>query len=87
MFGMYALWENRDSARHMRELCRQLMRPLVRAVNTVCAEAVTYDADTGWKFNLATVEQHRQVIDAVSRFSCETLDLRAEPERDLFEKA
>jgi len=86
MFGMYELWESRESARHMRALCRQLMRPLAQAINTVVSGAVTYDSDQGWKFRLPTAEQQKQVIDAVSRFSCETLNLRAEPERDLFEK-
>jgi len=85
MFGMYALWENRDSARHMRELCRQLMKSLSQAINSVAAGAVAYDPVTGWKVSLPTPEQRNKVIDGVSRFSCETLNLGAEAERDLFE--
>jgi len=86
MFGMYALWENRDSARHMRQLCRQLMMSLSQAINTVAGGSVTYEPGRAWKVNMEDADQHERVTDAVTRFSCATLELRMEPEADLFDK-
>ena len=85
MFGMYSLWENRDSATHMRGLCRQLVSALARAVNVEIPESFTYASQTGWKISLPDADRYKRVIDAVSRFSCETMNLRAVPERELFD--
>jgi hypothetical protein len=85
MFGMYDLWENRGSARHMRGLCRQLVRAIARAVNGDVPETFTEDP-TGWKISLPDADRHRRVIDAVSRFSCETMDLRAQSQPELFDE-
>jgi len=86
MFGMFSLWQNRDSATHMRSLCRQLVRALANAVNGEIAETFSYDQQTGWKLTLPDADRHKRVIDAVSRFSCETMNLRAVPERELFDE-
>lgn len=86
MFGMYSLWQNRDSATHMRGLCRQLVHALARAVNGEIAETFSYDQQTGWKITLPDADRHKRVIDAVSRFSCETMNLRAAPEPELFDE-
>ena len=84
-FGMYAQWENRDSARHMRGLCRQLMRPLTQSVNSVAQGVVRQDERGAWAIKLDSFEQQEKVIDALTRFACETLDLRTEAEPELFE--
>ncbi len=85
MFGMYALWENRDSAKHMRGLCRQLMQALTRAVNGEAPQSIISDTEQRWKLSFATEEHRTKVIDALTRFSCETMNLTAPPESDLFE--
>ena len=84
-FGMYAQWENRDSARHMRGLCQQLMRPLTQSVNSVAQGVVRQDERGAWAIKLDSFEQQEKVIDALTRFACETLDLRTEAEPELFE--
>ncbi len=87
MFGMFSLWQNRKSADHMRSLCRKFVHALAKAVNGEIAETFNYDhLQTGWKVSLPDADRHERVIDAVSRFSCETMDLRAEPERELFDE-
>jgi hypothetical protein len=85
MFGMYGHWENPDSAKHMRRLCRQFMDPLTQAVNSVVPGSMVFQPGEGWKISLHNEEQHEKVIDALTRFSCETLDLRIEPQPSLFD--
>jgi hypothetical protein len=85
-FGMFSLWQNRDSAKHMRDLCRQLVQALAKAVNGEIAETFRYHPQTGWEVSLPDADRHKRVIDALSCFSCETMDLRAAPEPDLFEE-
>jgi ATP-dependent RNA circularization protein (DNA/RNA ligase family) len=85
MFGMYGHWENRESARNMRRLCRQFMDALTQAVNAVVLGAMVFQPVEVWKISLENEEQHERVIDALTRFSCETLDLRTEPQPGLFD--
>jgi hypothetical protein len=85
MFGMFSLWQNRDSATHMRALCRQLVQALAKAVNGEIPETFSYDQQTGWKISLPDADRHKRVLDAVARFSCETMNLHMTPERELFD--
>jgi hypothetical protein len=85
-FGMFSLWQNRESASHMRALCRQLLWKLAKAVNGEISETFSYEQQPGWKVSLPDADRHERVVDAVSRFSCEKMDLFADPERDLFEE-
>jgi len=85
MFGMYGQWENRESARHMRRLCRQFMDALMQALNSEVPESMTCEPGEGWKIILQNSEQHEKVTDALTRFSCMTLDLQTEPQPGLFD--
>lgn len=85
MFGMYGHWQNRDSARHMRGLCRQFMGVLLQAVNAEVPDTMVFQPHVGWKISLRDPQQHERVIDALTRPSSETLDLRTEPQPDLFD--
>jgi len=85
MFGMYGQWENRDSARHMRRLCRQFMGALTQAVNAVVPDTMAFRPGVGWKISLRDPQQHETLIDALTCFPCEKLDLRTEPQPDLFD--
>jgi len=85
-FGMFSLWQNRDSAKHMRAVCRQLVHALAKAVNREVSETFSHDPQTGWTISLPDADRHKSVIYAVSRFSCETMNLRAAPEPELFDE-
>lgn len=85
MFGMYGQWENRESARHMQRLCRQLMGALMQAVNSEAPNSMTFEPGQGWKITLHNNGQHDKVLDALTRFSCVTLDLQTEPQPGLFD--
>jgi hypothetical protein len=85
-FGMFSLWQNRDSASHMRNLCRQFVNALAKAVNGEISETFNYESQTGWKISLPDADRLNRVIDAVSRFSCETMNLRVALQPELFEE-
>ena len=84
-FGMYDLWENRDSAKYMRGLCRWFIDSLRKAVHAVEPEAISYERGEGWKLDLPDRGRHERVLNAMLRFSCETMELRQEPEPGLFD--
>lgn len=86
MFGMYEQWENRESARHMRRLCRQLMDALMQAVNSEALSSMIFQPREGWTITLQNNEQHEKILNALTRFSCDTLDLRVEPQPGLFDE-
>jgi len=85
MFGAYEHWENRESAKHMRRLCTQFMNALMQAVNSEAPGSMAFQVGEGWSIGLPDQEHQDTVTDALSRFSCETLDLRAEPQPGLFD--
>jgi hypothetical protein len=83
--GMYDLWENTESTKHMRRLVRQL---LGRLSEVVCAEhpdGLTYQGGVGWRLHLADEATQMTVCTLLSKFSCETMDLRHDPEPELFD--
>lgn len=84
-FGMYNLWENRDSARHMRRLCQWFMDSLRKAVHSHEPGAISYEGGEGWKLDLPDVSRQARVLETMLRFSCETMELGEEPEPGLFD--
>lgn len=85
MFGMFAKWENPDSRRHMRQLCRYLMERLVSAVNSAIPNTMAGESGGVWKITLRDGNHHEDTVDALTRFSCETLDLKQELPPALFD--
>ena len=84
-FGMYDLWENRDSARHMRRLCRWFMDSLRKAVHAHEPGVITYEGEEGWKLDLPEAGRQGRILEIMLRFSCETMELGEEPEPGLFD--
>jgi hypothetical protein len=85
MFGAYGHWENRESGQHMRRLCRQLVDAIAQAVETVTEGTFVSEPGKGWRVIVCDQDQHQKVTDALERFSCESLDLAAEPAPELFD--
>jgi hypothetical protein len=85
MFGVYGRWENRESRKHMRKLCRQLMNSLAEAVNSVATDAIVVKAVNTWSICLEDEEQHEVVKDTLANFSCEQFSLRDETSPDLLD--
>lgn len=85
MFGMFEHWENTESARHMRSLCTQFMRALMEATNSESTGSISFQPNRGWRIALNDDVEHAKVLDAVTRFSCVTLDLKTEPLPTLFD--
>ena len=85
MFGIYGLWDNPGSRRHMRGLCKLFMRALLEAVEPDVPGAVSFQPQVGWKFAVQDEQHHERVMDALMRFSSETLALEEKPAPDLFD--
>jgi len=83
--GMYDLWENPESNRHMRRLVRELMARIGKVTNTECPDSLQQVQGTGWELRLADDASQAKVLAVLARFSCETMDLRQDPEPGLFD--
>jgi hypothetical protein len=84
-FGMFGLWENRESLKHMRGMCRQLITALARAVNKEVKGSLSYEPPEELTVVLSDTDQHHQVLAAIERFSCESMDLKEQSMPDLFD--
>jgi hypothetical protein len=85
-FGMYGLWENKDSAKHMRKLVRQLLTKLAEILRSEVGDVFRFVENQGWTLQVPSESTKDAICNALSKFSCETMDLRQEPPQlELFE--
>jgi hypothetical protein len=84
-FGMYEHWENKDSARNMRRLCRQFVGDLQKSVNSISTDAMTFRSPQGWQLSLPDQARHERVIEVLTRFCSESLELGLDPKPELFD--
>jgi hypothetical protein len=83
--GMYDLWENKESAKHMRRLVRQLLAKLAEILRSEVGSVFRFIEDKGWTLQIPSENTKDAICNALSKFSCETMDLRQEPEPTLFD--
>jgi hypothetical protein len=84
--GMYGLWENKDSAKHMRHLLtRHLLPKLQGILRNEGGNVFQFVENRGWTLQVPTESAKDAICNALSKFSCETMDLRQEPEPTLFD--
>jgi hypothetical protein len=86
MCGLFEQWENRESKTHLIKICKSFMTSLIEAVNSVAPDSFTYSPGIGWNVYLIDDNQKESVLDALTRFSPETLELEVEPEPGLFDE-
>lgn len=86
LFGVYDLWDNHESAKHMRKLCKSLMSALARAVQDTVPGAFVLKSDQGWVVTVTDDAHHEAVLRALTAFRIETMDIPREPEADLFDE-
>jgi len=84
-FGMYDLWENKESAKHMRKLVRQMLAKLAEILRSEVDDGFRFVENKGWTLQIPSEKTKDAICNALSKFSCETMDLRQEPERTLFD--
>ncbi len=85
-FGMYDHWENQESAKNMRGVCKHFMGKVMQAVNSATPNSMSYQPGHGWLIQLQDRNHQERVLDTLTRFSCDTLDLQAEPPPSLFDE-
>lgn len=83
--GMYDCWENRDSTRHMRKLVRDLLAKFAEVLRPEVGNVFRFVEHKGWTLQMSNESTKNAIFIALSKFSCETLDLRREPEPTLFD--
>ncbi|MBN1426668.1 hypothetical protein JXA88_19145 [Candidatus Fermentibacteria bacterium] len=87
MFGVYRLWENRSSKKHVKRQYNKFFASLRDAVGEFVPGAVSFKDGEGWAVAVGDAENQESVVDAISRFRCETIDLGDDSQGDLFDGA
>jgi hypothetical protein len=75
---VYELWANQDAKRHLKKLVRFLLDKLASAVCAEVQEAFLYIEKQGWLLNIASSESQARICSVLSRFSCETMEVRVD---------
>ena len=84
--GMYELWENRDSAVHLKRLCQEFIRDLAQHVNQRVPGAFTYvQAEQVWVIRVGDEQQHQSLLEAMMGFSAESTQRAPVEQSRLFE--
>jgi hypothetical protein len=82
--GMFRLWGNRDSAKHLRDICRKIVRSIGAATHDT-RFALDGQSRT-LSINLTDAEWHEQLLRVLERFSCESMSASPEQQPELFEE-
>lgn len=85
-FGLFDQWESRDACKSLRNRCRHLLVKIASALSGREAGALRQVSVAEWRIEVNDPELHERLLGDLSRFSCETLDLKAEPEPTLFDQ-
>lgn len=83
--GMFGLWVKPSSIKHMRRLAHQLLGKLKEVLRTEAQEVLGFEQDRGWVLHIRSEVARDEICGVLSRFSCETMDLRQEPQPTLFD--
>jgi hypothetical protein len=84
-FGMFELWENRDSAKHMTRLWRQLAQAVSAALNAASPGTAAVSETQELTLVLADVARAEGILETLTTFSCESLSVQPPPEPTLFD--
>lgn len=83
--GMYDVWGDKASRKHMRGLVRQLLGKLAEILRGEVGDVFEYVEEKGWVLHVPSESTKDSICGALSRFSCETMDLRQELQPTLFD--
>lgn len=84
-FGMFERWDSPGTTKSVRRLSRDLVHRIAGAVNGSRATAFAETSAGEWTVTAPDTEAHATLVADLARFSCETMDLRAEPSPGLFD--
>jgi hypothetical protein len=77
-WGMYGVWDNTDTRKHMRKLTRFLLGKLASAVCAEVQQAFLYIEGQRWLLNIASGDAQARICSVLSRFSCQTMEVSAD---------
>jgi len=87
MFGVYRLWDNPASKKHIKKQYNKFFAALRDAVGKIVPGAVSFKDGEGWAVAVGDADNQERVVDAIARFRCGTLDLGDDAQGDFFDGA
>lgn len=85
-FGMVTQWENQDTQKHLSRLAKQLLTAIAQEIGHITPDVMSHTPGEGWRIVVKEDGQHQQLMDGLTRFSCENMELKTDPQLGLFEE-
>jgi hypothetical protein len=85
-FGLYEIWDDAEAKKHMRRLMNDFMNSLLNWLKPDLQEYLKHEKGKGWVLSIKTQQQYKEILNQVSRFKSETLDLEKTIEPSLFDE-
>ena len=83
-FGVYKIWDDKESKRYMRSLLRNFMDSFISYLNPDLRKLIEHDPQRGWVMRLEGYENHEEMIKQAIRFKPEGMDLAQQIPLELF---
>jgi hypothetical protein len=84
-FDIYETWEDNEAKKHFRSLLRDFMRSLTNNLDPDIRKLIEHDPKRSWVFQLENVKTHEEILNQVSKFKPEDMDLTKEMAPELFD--
>ena len=86
-FGVYEIWDDSETKKSMRRLVRDFMDSVWKGLKNQQQKYLEYQSDRGWVFKLEDQDIYEEMVNRISKFKPEDMDLSKEiGQLDLFEE-
>jgi len=84
-FGLYEIWEDSDAKRFLKKLAKNFMAELQKHYDKELKKQISYDSQTGWKFNISNTKIYEEFLKQTMKFRTEQLDLSDNAQLSIFD--
>jgi len=86
-FGVYEIWEDSDTTRHIRRVVRDFLQNIRSSINEPLREFINYESSKGWIFKIKDKETYEELLKQLQKFKTENLDMskKVDPTLELFD--
>lgn len=77
-FGVYEIWDDSETKKSMKRLVRDFMDSVLKGLKNQQQKYLEYQSDRGWVFKLEDQDIYEEMVNRISKFKPEDMDLSKE---------
>jgi hypothetical protein len=77
-FGVYEIWDDSETKKSMKRLVRDFMDSVFKGLKNQQQKYLEYQSDRGWVFKLEDQDIYEEMVNRISKFRPEDMDLSKE---------